>query len=99
MNQEEMNLFFNGLSDVQKKEIEEVFQRKRTELFQWHQRESEKVLKKLKDEGRFQSGLDANIGNPEMKEISAEYHRRFHALPEECVQEIMEQSAYRMFKG
>lgn len=89
MNQKELQVFWNGLTDVQKEEAEEIFRKKRTQLFKWYDLEIEKVDEKLKKEGRFQKGLDSNNEQPEVRELSAEYHRRFRALPEEVIFEMI----------
>ncbi len=88
MNQEELHIHWNSLTDEQKKEAEEIFQEKRKQLFRWYEIEEEKVEEKLKKEGRFRKGLDANNNQPEVRKLSAEYHRRFSALFEESVHEL-----------
>lgn len=88
MTQEELHILWNSLTAEQKEEAEEKFRKKRIQLFQWYDLEEEKVNEKLKKEGRFQKGLDANNNEPEVKELSEEYHRRFNGLPEEVICEI-----------
>lgn len=92
MTKEEIRTIFNGLEDTQKKEVEKTFQRKRNQLFEWNNAEWEKICEKLKKEGRYRTGLDANNTQPEVRELSEEYNRRFDALSEECICEIIEQS-------
>ncbi len=87
MNQEELHALWNSLTDEQKIEAEEIFQEKRMQLFLWHDLEEEKVNEKLKKEGRFQKGLDSNNNQPEVRELSAEYQRRFSSLLEESIRE------------
>ena len=92
MTKEEIRTIFNGLEDTQKKEVEKTFQRKRNQLFEWNNAEREKICEKLKKEGRYRTGLDATNTQPEVRKLSEEYNRRFDALLEECVCEILEQS-------
>lgn len=89
MTKEELKILFNGLDDVQKEEVEKVFQRRRDQLFKWYDIESEKVYKKLKEDGRYRLGLDTNNSEPEVRALSAEYNRRFYALPEESICELL----------
>lgn len=88
MNQEELHVLWNSLTDEQKIEAEEIFQEKRMQLFLWYDLEEEKVNEKLKKEGRFQKGLDSNNIEPEVRDLSAEYQRRFSALLEESIREV-----------
>ena len=48
MTKEEIRTIFNGLDDLQKKEVEKIFQRKRNQLFEWNNAEWEKICEKLK---------------------------------------------------
>ena len=92
MTKEEIRAVFNRLDDTQKTEVEKIFQRKRDQLFEWHNAEWDKICEKLKKERRYRTGLDANNTQPEVRKLSEEYNRRFGALPEECICEIIEQS-------
>lgn len=90
MTKEKLKTLFNSLDDVQKEEAEKIFQRRRNQLFKWYDIESEKVYEKLKKEGRYETrGLDANNSQPEVRTLSAEYNRRFYALPEESICELL----------
>ena len=93
MTKEEIRTIFNGLDDLQKKEVEKIFQRKRNQLFEWNNAEWEKICEKLKKvavKGR--NDHLCNNTQPEVRELSEEYNRRFDALSEECICEIIEQS-------
>lgn len=89
MTKERLQILYKGLDDEQKKEAEKIFQKKRGQLFRWHNAEREKVYKKLKEDGRYRLGLDTNNSEPEVRELSAEYNRRFNALPEESICELL----------
>lgn len=90
MTKEEVRALYNKLDDVQKEEVQKIFEEKRTKLFRWHNVETEKVYEKLKEEGRYETrGLDANNSQPEVRALSAEYNRRFYALPEESICELL----------
>ncbi len=89
MTKEKLHELFNTLDDVQKEEAEKIFQKKREQLFKWHNAEREKVYKLLHEEGRYKTGLDANNSEPEVRALSAEYNRRFYALPEESICELL----------
>lgn len=88
MTWEELHIIWNRLTDEQKEKAEEKFQKKRIQLFKWYDLEEEKVNEKLKKEGRFRKGLDSNNNQPEVRELSAEYHHKFNRLPEEVICEI-----------
>lgn len=87
---EDVKILWNSLSDVQKEKVEDLFQKKRTILFEWYEEETKKVDEKLKIEGRFRTGLDANNNCPEVRTLSQEYNSRFYALPKECIYEVIE---------
>lgn len=89
MTKEELHKLFDGLDDTQKEEAEKIFQKKRDQLFIWHDAEREKVDKKLKEDGRYKLGLDTNSNEPEVRELTAEYKRRFNSLPEESICELL----------
>lgn len=89
MTKERLQILYKGLNDEQKKEVEKIFQEKRGQLFRWHNSEREKVYKKLKEDGRYRLGLDTNSREPEVRALSAEYNRRFYALPEESICELL----------
>lgn len=90
MTKGELDKLYKGLDSKQKAEAEIIFQKRRDKLFEWYDAEKEKVYNKLKEEGRYETrGLDANNSQPEVKALSAEYNRRFYALPEESICELL----------
>ncbi|MCI9490189.1 hypothetical protein AALC75_02075 [Lachnospiraceae bacterium 48-42] len=89
MTKEEVRALYDKLDEAQKKEVQKIFEEKRTELFKWYDVETEKVYEKLKEEGRYRLGLDANNSQPEARALSAEYNHRFCALPEESICEFL----------
>ncbi len=89
MTKEEVRALYDKLDEAQKKEVQKIFEEKRTQLFRWHDVETEKVYEKLKEDGRYRLGLDANNSQPEVRALSAEYNRRFYALPEESICELL----------
>ena len=89
MTKERLKILFGGLDDIQREEVEKIFQKKRDQLFKWYDIESEKVDEKLKEDGRYRLGLDTNNSEPEVRALSAEYNRRFNALPEESIGELL----------
>lgn len=93
MTKEGLRTLLDELDDTQKAKVEKIFQRKRDQLFKWYDEEWTKVCEKLKEEGRHRTGLDANNDQPEVRELSAEYNRRFCALPGESICELLEQNA------
>lgn len=84
---EELKTLWGNLTDEQKARAEEIYQKKRDALFAWHDTEYSKAVETLKRDGRYKKGLDTNSEEPEIKELSAEYRRRFNALPEVCIME------------
>ncbi len=89
MTKEKLHILYDGLDSSQKEEVEKIFQRRRNQLFEWHIVEREKVDKKLKEDGRYKEGLDTNNSEPEVRELSAEYKRRFNLLPSKCICELL----------
>lgn len=89
MTKEKLHILYDGLDNTQKEEVEKIFQRRRDQLYEWHDAERVKVDKKLKEDGRYKEGLDTNNSEPEVRELSAEYKRRFNSLPEECICELL----------
>lgn len=89
MTKEELHILFDGLDKTQKEEVEKIFQKRRNQLYEWHNAEREKVDKKLKEDGRYKLGLDTNSAEPEVRALSAEYKRRFNSLPEKCICELL----------
>lgn len=89
MTQEELIQIWNSLDIEQKEKAEELYKKRRTQLFKWHNLEERKISEKLKKEGRLRKGLDANNKQAEIIELSIEYQRRFNALAEECICEII----------
>ena len=83
---------WDNLTDEQRAEAEEIFQEKRDQLFKWLADEEKKIDAILKAEGRFRTGLDANNNQPEVRELSVEYRRRFLALPEECIRMVTDRT-------
>lgn len=85
MTKEEFHALWDGMTDEKKQKAEEIFKKKREQLFKWNKEESEKVDAKLRADGRYKIGLDANNAQPEVVELSAEYRRRLDEVIEECV--------------
>ena len=82
---------WDSLTEEQRMEAENLLQEKRDQLFKWLADEEKKIDAILKSEGRFRTGLDANNNQPEVRELSVEYRRRFLALPEECIRMVKAQ--------
>lgn len=78
MKKEEARTIWNGMTNIQRKNAEEKFEKKRNELLQWKMEQDEKAIKKIKAEGRWIGGLDGEY--PELEEISKEYKQRFEEL-------------------
>lgn len=79
MTREEANIIWNGMDEGQRKEVEEKFERKRDELLQWKAEQTQETIQKIKDEGRWISGvLDGRY--PELDELNKEYKQRFNGL-------------------
>ena len=72
MTKERLKILFGGLDDIQREEVEKIFQKKRDQLFKWYDIESEKVDEKLKEDGRYRLGLDTNNSEPEVRALSAD---------------------------
>ncbi len=78
MTREEASAIWRGMDEEQRKDAEEKFEKERDELLQWKVGQTEKVIQKLKDEGRWVGGLDGNC--PELDELNKEYKQRFNGL-------------------
>lgn len=79
MTKEEANIIWNGMDEVQRKEAEEKFEKKRDELLQWKAVQTKEVIQKIKDEGRWINGvLDGRY--PELDELNKEYKQQFNGL-------------------
>lgn len=74
----EQKTIWNSMTEDERKKAEEEFQKRRDKLLQWKVQQTEKVIQKLKDEGRWVGGLDGSC--PELDELNKEYKRRFNGL-------------------
>lgn len=74
----EQKTIWNSMSEDERKKAEEEFQKRRDKLLQWKVKQTEKVIQKLKDEGRWVGGLDGSC--PELDTLNKEYKQRFNGL-------------------
>ena len=70
---------WNRLTDDEKREANE----KKEQIIQWAIEQEEHIIEKLKSEGRWKSGLDANSDAPELQEVNKEYKHKLNELLKE----------------
>ncbi len=89
MTQEEKRIAWDKLTQEEKEKLE----KRRRELIEWSMREREKVIKKIKAEGRWLGGLDGDERYPELVEVSEEYKKGFKELLE-LIEEKLKETYY-----
>ena len=62
MTREEASAIWRGMDEEQRKDAEEKFEKERDELLQWKVGQTEKVIQKLKDEGKRMRGWPGENG-------------------------------------